>query len=449
MPVSKELVRIGINEFIELPDYDRHSIPAKVDTGADGSAIWASDVQLQADTLSFKLFGSGSELYTGETVQTTIFRTIKVKNSFGQTEFRYKVQLNIKIGQRRIKSWFTLAARGHNTYPVLLGKRLLKNRYLVDVSSTYLLSADKKATQNVLVLSAMIGKQLDSFFADTEKVLRGKVHFDVEYYRDLVFSFDKKPSVLSGFGGHELDDYRLVYFKNYKIYTEQAAAVGVYLQYKSIKFHDQEIGNTVSLSKLTEMMRLNCAHLPLPKSYATTSRSFKGNFSYLEAQLGTPFVLKDCFADRGKSNYLIKKESDFERIIGDATKSQYFVAQKYILNDGFYRVLVLGNEPALIIKRASIDAKTGGLKQHLNKPKGGSNAELIEAVNFDSGTLSLAVTAASVMKRQVAGVDLIQDINTNDWYILEVNYNPHMIDGSFRTEKISVFANYIQEEIER
>lgn len=110
-------------------------VPAKVDTGAESSSIWASNIVLTPENqLEFCLFAPGSEFYTGEVLKTQEFRAMQVRNSTGQISIRYRVHLSTVIEGKRIKVGFTLADRSRNNFPVLLGRRMLNNKFLVDVS---------------------------------------------------------------------------------------------------------------------------------------------------------------------------------------------------------------------------------------------------------------------------------------------------------------------------
>src|SRR5688572_29026173 len=103
----KDLHRIGTVELVSLPDDGVEHIPAKIDTGADSSAIWASDINVQDGKLTFRFFGMGSENYSAKPVVTTAFKTTNVKNSFGHEEFRYKIKLRIQIGNKTFRTWFS------------------------------------------------------------------------------------------------------------------------------------------------------------------------------------------------------------------------------------------------------------------------------------------------------------------------------------------------------
>lgn len=138
---------IGRAERIQLLDYGGQSIPAKVDTGADTSSIWASEVNEQNGVLEFVLFAKSSHYYTGQriVIDAGNFHRRKIMNSFGHTEIRYVIKLRVGILGRRFKASFTLANRGDNIYPVLIGRRILKHGFLVDVNRGEPLLAEEQA----------------------------------------------------------------------------------------------------------------------------------------------------------------------------------------------------------------------------------------------------------------------------------------------------------------
>ena len=126
---------IGHTAKIAVIDLDISGVPAKVDTGADSSAIWASSVVEKADGLYCVFFGPGSPFYSGKTVKVDNgYRRIKVANSFGEKELRYRLKLRIRVKGKLVRATFTLSDRSMKAYPVLLGRRLLQGKFLVDVS---------------------------------------------------------------------------------------------------------------------------------------------------------------------------------------------------------------------------------------------------------------------------------------------------------------------------
>lgn len=126
---------IGSTEYVEI--FGVANIPAKIDTGADSSAIWASDIEMEKDgTLVFSLFGEKSPLYTGKKIATKEYVVKSVKSSHGDAQIRYRVKLPLKIGGTVLVATFTLANRVRNSFPVLIGKRALEGNFLVDVSKS-------------------------------------------------------------------------------------------------------------------------------------------------------------------------------------------------------------------------------------------------------------------------------------------------------------------------
>ena len=123
---------IGSTEYVEIANIK--NIPAKIDTGADSSSIWASDIDMQPDgTLTFKLFAPASPLYTGKTLTTTDYMAKLVRSAHGDEQVRYRIKLPFAFGNQAFETTFTLANRAKNNFPVLIGRRTIAGHFLVDV----------------------------------------------------------------------------------------------------------------------------------------------------------------------------------------------------------------------------------------------------------------------------------------------------------------------------
>lgn len=134
--MTDELKTIGRTVKLSIPAAGIFDLTAKVDTGADSSAIWASNIKEDNGVLKFTLLDEKSEEYTGKEFKTTDYVKVIVKNSFGTTERRYRVYLSVVIEGKRIKARFSLANRQLKSYPALIGRRLLNKKFLVDVSKS-------------------------------------------------------------------------------------------------------------------------------------------------------------------------------------------------------------------------------------------------------------------------------------------------------------------------
>lgn len=125
---------IGRAERVDFPSAGVFNVPAKIDTGAYRTSVWASDIREEDGLLKFKLMGPESEFYSGHDCHVAKYEIVDVENSFGQKEKRYSIMFTVKVGHKTIRTNITLADRSKKTYPVLIGRKFLRGRYLVDVS---------------------------------------------------------------------------------------------------------------------------------------------------------------------------------------------------------------------------------------------------------------------------------------------------------------------------
>ncbi|MCB9262338.1 MAG: ATP-dependent zinc protease [Flavobacteriales bacterium] len=121
-----------------MPEANLVALPCKIDTGADTSAIHCDRIRIKEingkDYLVFKLLDRQHPLYTGKDITTSKYVERKVKSSFGDYEYRYQVILTIVLFGHEYPVPFNLSNRKNMKYPVLLGRKFLKNRFVVDVS---------------------------------------------------------------------------------------------------------------------------------------------------------------------------------------------------------------------------------------------------------------------------------------------------------------------------
>ena len=130
----KEKSIIGSTEFVNFGERAQ-KVPAKIDTGADSSAVWASDIHIDKDgVLKFSLFGEGSPYYDGKIFKRTDYSVARVRSSSGHEQIRYRTHFWVKISGRKIKMLMNLSDRSKNEFPVLIGRRSISGKFLVDVS---------------------------------------------------------------------------------------------------------------------------------------------------------------------------------------------------------------------------------------------------------------------------------------------------------------------------
>jgi glutathione synthase/RimK-type ligase-like ATP-grasp enzyme len=433
--MNTPLATIGRTERVSLPKLGLYDIPAKIDTGADSSSIWASGIVEHNGMLTFVLFDTMSHYYNGERISTNEYTVVTVKNSFGVSEQRYKVKLTMRLGGKLIRAWFNLANRERNRYPVLIGNSSIRNKFLIDVSTQR--SAIRGQKARILMLASAANSPLAQKLVDALKRQYGSdTDFVYSSYPHLKFQIlNGKVRVTELTSGRDLSAFDVVYFRTYFAYAEIAAAAAEYLAARHVLFLDREVATYHALSKLTQYVKLALAGLPVPDSIFTSSGHL--HFDELSTRLGVPFVLKDVFAEKGRDNHLVYRQAELDALLESKPRGN-FIAQKFIPNDGDMRVLVFDKKAELIIGRKA----TGDT--HLNKTSTGGKAELLPGTSLDAPTTAMTIRAAAVTNRQVAGVDIIFDTKAKKWYILEVNNSPQISSGTFVDEKIAAFGRFLK-----
>lgn len=139
---------IGRKEKITLSEWGFSMISAKVDTGAYTSAIHCEYAAVKLiggkRILEFVLLAPSHKYFKNQIFRTERFTQKKVKNSFGNVETRYKVSTKVTMFGEDFEGEFTLSNRSEMKNSILLGRKLLKGRFLIDVDHVNLSSSNKK-----------------------------------------------------------------------------------------------------------------------------------------------------------------------------------------------------------------------------------------------------------------------------------------------------------------
>ncbi|MDR2063633.1 MAG: RimK/LysX family protein [Candidatus Nomurabacteria bacterium] len=142
---------IGRSEELSFTGFGMLDIPAKVDTGAYRSSVHAENVFVdKKGILHFTLLGGHPVCgVMARTMTSNKYKEVWVANSFGHGEKRYEVRLQAKLGPKIFTSSFTLADRSKKIYPILLGRKLLNCRFLVDPNESSLNRIELKQKYNI------------------------------------------------------------------------------------------------------------------------------------------------------------------------------------------------------------------------------------------------------------------------------------------------------------
>ena len=85
-----------------------------------------------------KLLDKIHPAYHGKKIKLPLYKLKKVKSSNGTVQLRATVQVTISFFGKNYKTYISLTDRSDMKYPMLIGRKFLANRFLVDVSKEYL-----------------------------------------------------------------------------------------------------------------------------------------------------------------------------------------------------------------------------------------------------------------------------------------------------------------------
>lgn len=125
---------LGRSDRVDLPGLGLTDIHAKIDTGAYTCSLHCSRAEIIDGKLEFVLLDEEHPEFTGMKFVFKKYDQREIKNSFGEAELRFVIKTKIKIYDSVIRAEFSLSNRGNLKFPVLLGRKILRNRFLIDVT---------------------------------------------------------------------------------------------------------------------------------------------------------------------------------------------------------------------------------------------------------------------------------------------------------------------------
>jgi len=137
---------LGRSDRVDLPKLGLYNVHAKIDTGAYNCSLHCKEVKVVNNCLEIIVLDEEHPEYTGSRFVFKKFKQKQIRNSFGESELRYVIKTQIKIFERLIRAEFSLSNRGNLKFPVLLGRKILRDRFMIDVTKKDLYFLSKKET---------------------------------------------------------------------------------------------------------------------------------------------------------------------------------------------------------------------------------------------------------------------------------------------------------------
>ena len=141
---------IGRIDKVDFPELGLIDVEAKIDSGAYTSSIHCETI---------KAFYKGGDHFVKFIVfnedhpverEAKVFASKQVKNSFGQIEYRYTIKTPVILFEKTYLIELALTNRSSMKYPVLLGRKLLGERFIIDVTKRNLSYKEKMKNKKLL-----------------------------------------------------------------------------------------------------------------------------------------------------------------------------------------------------------------------------------------------------------------------------------------------------------
>lgn len=152
----RQQILIGRQDVADFPELRLEKVEVKIDTGAYTSSFHCHTIHVVSNNgkeeLHCSFLDPEHERYNNRECIFNQFSLKKVRSSNGLLEERYSVKTTIRLFEKTIPLELTLTERGNMRFPVLLGRKFLSRRFVVD-------SAKKNLSDRGIVKSVVKRKQ--------------------------------------------------------------------------------------------------------------------------------------------------------------------------------------------------------------------------------------------------------------------------------------------------
>jgi hypothetical protein len=130
---------IGRYEKVDLKKLNLLGLKVKVDTGAYSPSLHCHEISINTagTEVYVKLLDSNYEMYDGNLRTFKISKISEVKSSNGSVENRIFIKTTITMFNKDYEAEISLTDRSSMQFPMLLGRKFIQDKFLVDVSLEY------------------------------------------------------------------------------------------------------------------------------------------------------------------------------------------------------------------------------------------------------------------------------------------------------------------------
>jgi glutathione synthase/RimK-type ligase-like ATP-grasp enzyme len=212
----------------------------------------------------------------------------------------------------------------------------------------------------------------------------------------------------------KIKDFDFVFFGFMSNFTTIVKMLIGYLEVNNIPY--LKYGTFKDLdNKAYEMHLIQSLGYPYIPSIMTTK--ITGKIVQKVKEFGFPVILKDVNLNRGEGVWKCDNMQELIKQIGN-WQQHLMLIQKFVPNDGDYRVISIKNKVELVIKKERIPGTTefrANVARGGRAVKGSLPVEIIEMCEDISKHLVC----------DIVGFDIIQNKDNGEYYVMETNSSPH------------------------
>ena len=420
-------IRVGWEEWLSLPELGLPALKTKVDTGAKTSALHAFDIEPFGRTrprVRFMVQPIPARPDLIIACSADIVDQREVTSSNGESEMRYVIETNIKMGDETWPIEVTLTNRTNMSYHMLLGRQALGDRLTVAPSDRFcqpelsydvyasakVREAAPKRALRIAVLSREDNYSTRRLVEEGEK--RGHGVEIIDTTRCYMAINATSPEVY--YDGKRLPRFDVIIPRIGASITSYGTAVTRQFETLGTYCLNGAEGIASSRDKLYAHQLLARARIGMPTTAFAASPKDTSNLIGL---VGTaPLIVKLLESTQGKGVVLAETKKAAESVI-DAFRGlkASFLVQDFVKEAAGedVRCLVIGGRVVAAMKRSGAD---GDFRSNLHR---GGSAKVVRITKQER---DVAVRAARTFGLGIAGVDLLR--SSDGPKVLEVNSSP-------------------------
>ncbi|WP_116130993.1 30S ribosomal protein S6--L-glutamate ligase [Tropicimonas sp. IMCC34043] len=447
-----ELFRLGWEEWVALPDLGLPALKAKVDTGARTSALHAFDIEpfgpANSPKVRFSVHPIPGEEDLAIPCSAEIVDRRDVTSSNGESELRYVIGTEIRVGARSWPIEVTLTDRGGMAYRMLLGRQALSDDILVNPSDGFCqpaLSYEAYHAQHIREVAparalriAVLSREAHNYSTTRlvqEGERRGHVVEVIETTRCYMAINTLAPEI--HYDGKRLPRYDAVIPRIGVSVTAYGTALVRQFETLGTYCVNGSEGITASRDKLHAHQILARHRIGMPATAFANSPKDTDNLIDL---VGTaPLIVKLLESTQGKGVVLAETRKAAQSVISAFRGlNANFLVQNFVKEAAGedIRCLVVGGRVVASMRRV---AQPGEFRSNLHQ---GGHAE---PARISKPEREAAVKAARAFGLNMAGVDLLRAETGPK--VLEVNSSPGLEGIEKATGKN--LASLVYDEIEK